>query len=265
MRKQTAILTAAALLLSAPAVHAEAPTSQFGFKGWPYRQETNCNGAQATPNPTECPVIPTEEVKITPNPAPVPTEEPVATTVPTAIPTEEASTPTPAPTAAPTLAPTARPTAQPTARPTARPTAQPTKAPSMDEDYTTDSISAQEQKAWNLLNADRASNGLSGLTLDPELSRLARLKSEDMRDKHYFAHQSPTYGSASEMLKTFGYSFTSVGENIAHHATVDKAQAAFMSSDGHRRNILSSSWTKVGIGVCYDENGFVYLTQLFVR
>ena len=56
-----------------------------------------------------------------------------------------------------------------------------------------------------------------------------------------------------------------MGENIAHHATVDKAQAAFMSSDGHRRNILSSSWTKVGIGVCYDANGFVYVTQLFVR
>lgn len=255
MRKQTAILTAAVLLLGAPAVHAEAPTSQFGFKGWPYRQETNCNGAETTPIPTECPETPTETAEITPKPTSIPTEEPVITTAPTAIPTEEA----PAPTA------TAAPTSAPTAKPTARPTVQPTKTPSMDEDYTTDSVSAQEQKAWNLLNADRSSNGLAGLTLDPELSRLARLKSEDMRNNNYFAHQSPTYGSASEMLKTFGYSFTSVGENIAHHATVDKAQAAFMSSDGHRRNILSSSWTKVGIGVCFDANGFVYVTQLFVR
>lgn len=116
-----------------------------------------------------------------------------------------------------------------------------------------------------MLNADRKANGLPALTLDPELSRLARLKSQDMRDKNYFAHTSPTYGSASDMLRQFGYSFSAVGENIAHHATVDKSQAAFMSSDGHRRNILSSSWTKVGLGVVYDANGFVYVTQLFVR
>ena len=87
----------------------------------------------------------------------------------------------------------------------------------------------------------------------------------DMNDKNYFAHTSPTYGTASQMLKHFGYSFTSVGENIAHHATIEKSQAAFMSSDGHRRNILGSQWNKVGIGVWKDAQGFVYVTQLFVR
>ena len=89
---------------------------------------------------------------------------------------------------------------------------------------------------------------------------------EDMRDKGYFSHTSPTYGSVSDMLKTFGYSFSAAGENIAHaSATVAKAQAAFMSSSGHKRNILGSSWTKVGIGVCYDANGYVYVTQIFAR
>ena len=135
----------------------------------------------------------------------------------------------------------------------------------MDEDYTTVSISVQEQNAWNLLSSDRKSNGLSALALDPELSRLARLKSEDMRDKGYFAHESPTCGRVSDMLDRFGYTFTAAGENIAHHANITKAQAAFMSSEGHRRNILSSSWTKVGIGVCMDKNGYVYVTQIFVR
>ena len=255
MRKQTAILTAAILLLGTATAQAEAPTSQFGFKGWPYRQETNCNGTDVTPIPTEQPISPTEVPETPANPTAIPTDLPESPTEPTAAPTEEAPVPTASPAA----------TTVPTMKPTARPTAQPTKAPSMDEDYTTDSVSAQEQKAWNLLNSDRMANGLSSLTLDAELSRLARLKSEDMRDNNYFAHQSPTYGSASEMLDPFGYQFTAVGENIAHHATVDKAQAAFMSSDGHRRNILSSSWTKVGIGVCYDANGFVYVTQLFVR
>ena len=117
----------------------------------------------------------------------------------------------------------------------------------------------------NLLNQDRAANGLSPLALDPELSRIARIKSEDMRDKGYFAHESPTYGRAADMLRRFGYRFSAAGENIAHHATVEKAQAAFMSSQGHRRNILSANWEKVGIGVCYDRNGYIYATQLFVR
>ncbi len=86
-----------------------------------------------------------------------------------------------------------------------------------------------------------------------------------MNDNHYFGHTSPTYGSAFKMLTDFGYSFTSVAENIAHHATVEKSQAAFMSSDGHRRNLLGSQWSKVGIGVWTDSQGFVYVTQLFVR
>lgn len=123
----------------------------------------------------------------------------------------------------------------------------------------------QEQSAWNLLNSDRKANGLPSLPLDAELSRIARIKAEDMRDRGYFAHQSPTYGSPSEMLRHFGYSFSAAGENIAHHANITKAQAAFMSSDGHRRNILSASWTRVGIGVCYDAQGYVYVTQLFAR
>jgi uncharacterized protein YkwD len=117
----------------------------------------------------------------------------------------------------------------------------------------------------NLLNQDRNNNGLGALTLDAELCRIARIKSADMRDNRYFAHESPTYGRVGEMLRHFGYRFSAAGENIAHHASVEKAQAAFMSSDGHRRNILSSSWTKVGIGICIDRNGFVYATQMFVR
>ena len=84
----------------------------------------------------------------------------------------------------------------------------------------------QEQNAWNLLNADRAANGLPALPLDAELSAIARKKSEDMRDQGYFSHTSPTYGKPADMLTSFGYAFTSVGENIAHHATVEKAQAA---------------------------------------
>ena len=46
---------------------------------------------------------------------------------------------------------------------------------------------------------------------------------------------------------------------------VSKAQAAFMSSEGHRRNILSTAWTKAGVGIAYDAQGYIYLTQIFAR
>lgn len=116
-----------------------------------------------------------------------------------------------------------------------------------------------------MLNQDRRANGRDSLELDLELCRLARLKSCDMNQNGYFSHTSPTMGSAADMLRSHGYAFVSVGENIAHHATVEKSQAAFMSSSGHRANILGSQWTKVGVGVCVDRQGYVYVTQLFVR
>ena len=115
------------------------------------------------------------------------------------------------------------------------------------------------------MNQDRMNSGLSALALDSALSELARLKSRDMAENRYFSHTSPTYGSAADMLRSHGYVFQAVGENIAHHATVIKSQAAFMSSDGHRRNILGKNWNRVGIGVWQDAQGYVYVTQLFAR
>ena len=239
-KKYLALGLMLALLTSSVAL-AEAPASQFGFTGWPYRQSTSCGSGV-----TEIPSVPTGGQESGGNHQ--------ETTPPTAAPSTEAPViPTQAPTSAPTRVPEA----------TQRPSA--TKAPSTEDDYTTQSPSAQEQMMLNLLNQDRNKNGLPSLTLDATLCGIARIKSCDMRDNNYFAHESPTYGNIRSMLTAFGYAFNGAGENIAHHATVEKAQAAFMSSSGHRQNILSSAWTKVGIGICYDRSGFVYVTQIFVR
>ena len=131
--------------------------------------------------------------------------------------------------------------------------------------YTTASLSVQEQTAGNLLNSDRARYGLAPLAVDPALCRIARIKSQDMRDNQYFAHTSPTYGDVRSMLRQFGYDFQAAGENIAHHASIEKAQAAFLSSPGHRKNIMSTAYTKVGLGVAIGAKGDVYLTQIFAR
>lgn len=277
-RKMIPFLLAMAVCAGASA-QAEAPNSQFGYTGWPYRQPTSCSTPaptqDLTPVLTQVPqpetVLPTEKPVLTqvPPPAstPQPTQRPSATAKPTVRPTASktpVSTPemlqTPKPTATVTVIPTATPRPETTQKPVVT-----TPVPSPDDDYTTGMVGTQEEIAFLLLNQDRAANGLAPLTLDPALSSIARLKSQDMKDNRYFSHTSPTYGSPSEMLRKLGYSFTAAGENIAHHATVEKSQAAFMSSAGHRRNILSSSWKKVGIGVVTDQNGFVYVTQLFVR
>lgn len=248
-KKQKLTALALALSLSTSGAYAAAsgkPTSQFGFKGWPYRQSSIC----ITPQPqASCTPVPTAQ------PTPVPTAQV------TPIPTVQV---TPVPTAAPTTQPTATPNATKAPQATQKPQA--TMAPpGNDDDYTTPSMSAQEEIALNLLNQDRIANGLPALKADPALCDIARLKSQDMHENGYFAHTSPTYGTPSDMLRSFGYSFVSVAENIAHHANVHKAQAAFMSSDGHRRNALGSQWSKVGIGVWTDSQGYVYVTQLFVR
>ena len=123
----------------------------------------------------------------------------------------------------------------------------------------------QEREAGNLLNSDRSRYNLPALAIDPALSSIARIKSQDMLSNGYFAHTSPTYGDVRDMLTHFGYAYTAAGENIARYATLEKAQAALMSSPGHRRNILSSAYTKAGVGIALSAPGHVYLTQIFCR
>ena len=214
MKRTCLFVITSILLLSAVSALAEATSSQFGFRGWPYRKTAApCGAAISAPAATKAP----------------------------------ASTP------------------RPTAAPTAKPTAKPTSTTISSGDYTTESTTMQEQKLLNLLNHDRAANGLPALTLDSELSRIARIKSQDMLAGGYFSHTSPTYGSVRDMLTRFGYPYSAASENIARHSTLEKAQAALISSPGHRRNVLSTTFTKVGIGVATTPEGYVYITQIFCR
>ena len=123
-------------------------------------------------------------------------------------------------------------------------------------------VRAYEQEVVRLVNAQRAQNGLKPLAENWELSRVARYKSADMAGKRYFSHESPTYGSPYQMMRSFGISFRSAGENIAYgQRTPAAVVAAWMNSSGHRANILNSSYTQSGVG--YHEAGN-YWTQMFI-
>ena len=123
-------------------------------------------------------------------------------------------------------------------------------------------VSEYEAEVVRLVNAERAKNGLKALTPDWELSRVARYKSQDMKDNRYFSHTSPTYGSPFEMMKSFGISYRAAGENIAKGQSSPQAvMTAWMNSSGHRANILSSKFTKIGVGYVSGGN---YWTQMFI-
>lgn len=124
------------------------------------------------------------------------------------------------------------------------------------------SVLNYESEVVRLVNEQRVKNGLSKLTEDWELSRVARYKSQDMKDNKYFSHTSPVYGSPFEMIKNFGISYRSAGENIAKGQSTPQAVVnAWMNSSGHRANILNKNYTRIGVGYVSGGN---YWTQMFI-
>lgn len=124
------------------------------------------------------------------------------------------------------------------------------------------SVNDYEKQVVQLVNQIRKENGLSELTLNTELSKVARIKAQDMHDNQYFSHTSPTYGSPFDMMKQFGISYRTAGENIAMGQQSPQAVVdAWMNSEGHRANILNSSYTQIGMGYVADGNCW---SQMFI-
>lgn len=124
------------------------------------------------------------------------------------------------------------------------------------------SVTSFEAEVVRLVNDVRQQNGLKPLKENWELSRVARYKSQDMLDHRYFSHTSPTYGTPFQMIKSFGLSYRTAGENIAKgYATPQAVVNGWMNSSGHRANILNASYTQIGVG--YVSQGH-YWTQMFI-
>lgn len=127
---------------------------------------------------------------------------------------------------------------------------------------TDEAVRAYEREVIRLVNAERTQRGLVPLTENWELSRVARWKSQDMKDARYFSHTSPTYGTPFQMIRAFGLSYRSAGENIAMgYATPAAVVEGWMNSAGHCANILNASYTQIGVG--YVASGH-YWTQMFI-
>lgn len=133
-----------------------------------------------------------------------------------------------------------------------------------DNNQSTNGLTADEQETLDLINSKRNEAGLSTLQIDSELQNVARVKAQDMVDNNYFSHTSPTYGSPFDMMKNYGITYKTAGENIAGNSSNSGAVNAWMNSEGHRANILSNNYNYTGLGVVSSPKyGKIYV-QMFI-
>lgn len=124
---------------------------------------------------------------------------------------------------------------------------------------------AAEKVMIELLNKERISRGLPVLVFDGRLVEVGRKHSRDMFERGYFSHYSPEGESVADRATEAGIDFLVVGENLAYAPNVDLAHRGLMNSEGHRANILSEDFGKIGVGVV---DGGVYgkmFTQVFTN
>ncbi|WP_010529661.1 CAP domain-containing protein [Lentibacillus jeotgali] len=123
-------------------------------------------------------------------------------------------------------------------------------------------LSEFEQQVVELTNQERKAQGLEPLKVDTELSKVAREKSRDMAENNYFSHDSPNYGSPFDMMKQYGISYQTAGENIAKgQRTPEQVVNGWMNSEGHRENIMNPNFTHIGVGYVEEGN---HWTQQFI-
>ena len=140
----------------------------------------------------------------------------------------------------------------------------PTNNDSTNNTTNQNGLTTEEQEVFDLVNKQRTDNGLKALKVDSNLQKVAKGKANDMVKNNYFAHNSPTYGSPFDMMKKFGISYKSAGENLAGNSTGKRAVDAWMNSEGHRANILNSSFNYTGVAVVESSKyGRIYV-QMFI-
>jgi uncharacterized protein YkwD len=222
--------------------------------------------AVATATAPEAPLLSALLLQLTPTvlpqaavPEATPAPAPAVIDLPAFVPAEATAT----------LEPTARPraTATPRVRPTSSATraATATKAPLTPTPRpVTVALTQQERWMFEEHNEERAREDIEGLVLDAKLVALARERARDMADRQYFSHVAPNGDTALTLMADANIDYGAAGENIVANAelpprpSVAKAMDDLMDSPGHRNNILRERFTRVGIGVAYDEDSEKY-------
>ncbi len=127
-------------------------------------------------------------------------------------------------------------------------------------------MTASEAQAFVMLNNARIRNGVPPIEAHQALTEIARLKSQDMVDNNYFAHRSPTYGSAGNMVRQAGIPFSAIGENLSRAGNVQQAHVQLeYSNKGHRQIMLNPDYNYVGIGIVPTKTSpGINMVQIFI-
>jgi uncharacterized protein YkwD len=162
----------------------------------------------------------------------------------------------------------------PTATPTPRPTATRAPTPTSGSNPPATSLSEQlEQQLFALINHDRSVQGLYPYVLNSTLSAGARLHSVKMSGCG-LSHQCPGEPNPCQRVTNEGISWTSCGENVGYTSPYPSAWGGVQGiekdmldeqppDDGHRLNLLSTSYHRIGVGIYIDARGYVWITEDF--
>jgi uncharacterized YkwD family protein len=126
-------------------------------------------------------------------------------------------------------------------------------------------LKSDEQEFLDLINANRVNNGLEELKVDYDIENIARLKAKDLNENNYFSHNSPTYGNIDEMFDTFEISYIDLGENIAGNKNLAGAVEAWMNSENHKSNILSSEFNYTGVAIVESQTYGKIFVEIFAK
>lgn len=157
-------------------------------------------------------------------------------------------------------------TETPIEAPSAEPeiTAPPVETPPAPTETPENPDGAYEREVWEIVNRERAKNGLAALDWAEDLAAVARAHSRDMAENGYFSHTDLSGGSPFDRLRNAGISYRTAGENIAYgQRTPEAVMTAWMNSSGHRANILNAGFKELGVGAARAKNGTIYWTQCF--
>lgn len=212
------------------------------------------------PQSTPAPRTTTSAPSTTPS-APAPQTTPSTPAAPSA-PSTQSTPPTTPQTHAPSTNPINPATAHETTAGTKAATTTATVAAAVDEPVSADEYIAE---VLRLVNVERADEGLSPLVLDSKLSEAARVRAEEQIE--LFGHTRPDGQSCFTVFKEYGINYSTAGENAAAgYSTPEDVVKAWMSSDGHRANILKPCFEKLGVGFVYSDDSYgAYWVQLFIE
>ncbi|MFD7439750.1 CAP domain-containing protein [Streptomyces sp. NPDC059909] len=151
------------------------------------------------------------------------------------------------------------PTAPPsTSKPTAPSTAKPAPAAS-----TTPAAPASGAVARvvQLVNSERSKAGCSPVTVNATLTKAAQAHSADMAAHKNMSHTGSDGSNPGDRITRAGYNWSTYGENVAYgYSTPESVMQAWMTSPGHKRNILNCEFKEIGVGLAQPND---YWTQDF--